>query len=218
MEPNSPVEFMTSLALAFFAGSIPFGLIISRFFKVKNLRGQGSGNIGATNVSRVLGFWPAGFITFCLDVAKGALPVLLITPIGCKAIALLFSGDSEVGNCSFNLPLQWAVGLFSILGHCFSPWVHFKGGKGVATGFGVALVLSSSAALMGIAGFILTFLSTRISSLSSIVGLLLTAVAYLALNPLGPHLWLGAAMLFVIFMRHEANIDALLQNKEKSFR
>lgn len=206
------------LLVSFLLGSIPFGLFVARVFKVKDLPQRGSGNIGATNVSRVVGFWPAGFITFLLDVIKGALAVLLAMPMGSRALAMILGIGSEANPVEVGQTLSWAAGFFSVLGHCYSPWLHFKGGKGVATGLGVVLVLSPISALFGLVGFALTFMHRRIASLSSIAGLILTATAYMVLNPVGVHLWVGAAMLFLVLIRHEANIDALLENREKSFR
>lgn len=209
---------------AFLIGSIPFGLLIARAFHVRDLTRQGSGNIGATNVSRVVGFWPAGFLTFVLDVAKGALPLLILAFTGLYASLLnRLGGASAGGNAlagTVPLPLWilWTAGLFTVLGHCFSPWLQFRGGKGVATGFGAFLVLSPLSALAGILGFAITFLNTRIGSLSSLVGLAMTVAAYLVLNPVGVHAWAGAAIVLVILVRHQGNIQALLKGREKSFR
>ncbi len=204
-------------SFAFFLGSIPFGLLVARIFKVKNLDQRGSGNIGATNVSRVIGFWPAGFVTFLLDVGKGSLAVFLVTSLGVQFLTLLFGGVVEFTSLDITPSLQWATGLLVMLGHCYSPWLNFKGGKGVATAFGVILILSPIAALAGVIGFVLAFIHKRIVSLASISGLLVAAIACLIWNPIGVHLWIGVAMLFLVLIRHEVNIDALLENTEKPF-
>jgi glycerol-3-phosphate acyltransferase PlsY len=203
----------TACLVAFLLGSIPFGVIVARAFKVTDLTRRGSGNIGATNVSRVVGFWPAGAITFALDVLKGTLPVFLASPAGVAWIAPMIGLDAT------HLPefFPWAVGLSAVLGHCFTPWLRFKGGKGVATGFGVIVVLSPWAALAGIVAFSLAFLARRVGSLSSLVGLSVAAVAELVFEPLGPHLLLGAAIIVLIVYRHESNIDALLAGSENRF-
>jgi glycerol-3-phosphate acyltransferase PlsY len=196
--------------IAFLLGSVPFGLLMARAFRVHDLRSQGSGNIGATNVSRVVGFWPAGALTFLLDVLKGFLPVLLVS-----LPAVQGSWNLEISEMTI-----WLVGLFAVLGHCFSPWVRFKGGKGVATGFGVILVLSPWAALGGIVAFAFTFLKTKTGSLASIAGLVMTVITHLVLHDrqsLGAYTWVGAAIIFVILMRHESNLDSLLQGQERSF-
>ncbi len=214
----TPENLLTGFVfiLSFLIGSIPFGMIIARFFQVKNLSQKGSGNIGASNVTRVIGFWPAGFLTFALDLLKGVLSILLASPSGSHFLSMVLSGFQESHDFQFSLFAIWMAGLFSILGHCYSPWLHFKGGKGVATGLGVILVLSPISAMVGVITFALTFYYKRIASLSSISGLILAAVTYLILNPVGVHLCVGAAIVLVILIRHEANIDALLENREKS--
>lgn len=205
-----------SCLIAFLLGSIPFGLIVSRLADGGDLRQQGSGNIGATNVSRILGFWPWGLLTFVLDLIKGALPVFLLGSGRAQWLVanLLYEGAHwEVTRMD-----EWAVALACVLGHCFSPWLRFKGGKGVATGFGAILVLSPLTALVGAAAFGLAFAATRTGSLSSLTGILAAAATHLVYEPLGPHLWIGAALILVILIRHETNLDALLQNREKTLR
>ncbi len=187
--------------IAFLIGSIPVGLIVSKIFGVQNLRTAGSGNIGATNVSRVVGFWPAGFITFVLDFAKGAA-----LPLFCK----LFG--------QFDAFELWTLGLCSVGGHCFSPWLRFKGGKGVATGLGVVFVLSPFSAFFGALFFAFVFLQYRISSLASLAGLMVATITYLILDPIEKQSWIAGALVLLILIRHEVNIDALLQNKERGFK
>lgn len=205
------------LVIAFILGSIPFGLIIARLFKVNNLTERGSGNIGATNVSRVVGFWPAGFFTFLLDALKGAIATALATPAGLRLWTLALSRfeSADPPEFQFGQTVIWLCGLFAVLGHCFSPWLRFKGGKGVATGLGVACVLSPLSALAGIIAFATAYSLNKISSLASIAGLLMAATCYVMLNPAGIHAIAGVALLFVILMRLEKNIDALLENREK---
>ncbi len=201
---------------AFLVGSIPFGLIVARAFKVKDLTGRGSGNIGATNVSRVIGFWPAGFLTLFLDIVKGSAPVALIAYTGlAESLGSLMQVPESAAQVT---PLLiWSVGLFCVLGHCFSPWLHFKGGKGVATGVGVILVLSPLSALAGVIGFVCAFMLTQVGAMGSLTGLIFAAAAYLVMNPVGAQAWAGAAMLFVILIRHEGNLDRMLENRENKF-
>jgi acyl phosphate:glycerol-3-phosphate acyltransferase len=201
------------LALAFMLGSIPFGLIVARLFKVNDLSSRGSGNIGATNVSRVLGFWPAGAMTLGLDMLKGMVPLFLIMPLGFS----LWSETFQINGTQVSPLLIWATGLAAVMGHCFSPWLKFKGGKGVATGFGVILVLSPFSAMAGLLGFVITFLSTRTGSLSSLAGLFVAAIAHLTFYSTASYLWFGAAVITVILIRHESNLDALLESREKKF-
>jgi glycerol-3-phosphate acyltransferase PlsY len=195
-----------AFAACFFIGSIPFGLIVARAFKVNDLTSRGSGNIGATNVSRVLGFWPAGFLTLLLDFAKGAAPVYL-----------MMSG-ALAPDRPFSVIEVWIAALLAVVGHCYSPWLRFKGGKGVATGFGVLVALAPLSAACGVIGFGVAFAMTRIGSLSSLTGLACATIACLVAGGYGPHLWLGAALVLLILIRHEGNLDAILESREKTFR
>lgn len=206
---------------AFLLGSIPFGLFMARAFQVNDLQSRGSGNIGATNVSRVVGFWPAGALTFLLDVLKGLIPVLLLS---LPSVQGFWSGWWEsLGRSGVEISenVIWLVGFFAVCGHCFSPWVRFKGGKGVATGFGVIVVLSPWAGLAGILTFAFVFLKTKIGSLASISGLTVVALVHLIWNDhhsYGMYSWFGAAILALILIRHESNLDGLLQGAERSFK
>jgi acyl phosphate:glycerol-3-phosphate acyltransferase len=205
---------------AFLMGSIPFGILMAKAFNVKDLQSQGSGNIGATNVARVAGFWPAGFLTFLLDCLKGTIAVLVVSlPAFQNWWQNIWSQQSSY-NGLIEINTIWMVGFCAVLGHCFSPWVKFKGGKGVATGLGVIAVLTPIAAVIGISGFAFCFFKTRLGSLSSIVGLTATAISYLVEKPTeeyGAYLWIGAAMIALIIIRHESNIDALLTGSERKF-
>ena len=142
--------------VAFLLGSIPFGLLIARAFGVGNLRDAGSGNIGATNVSRVVGFWPAGFLTLLLDALKGMIYVLAF-----KEGWIAIQGFEPT---PFAL---WLFGFAAVLGHCFSPWLKLNGGKGVATTYGVLLALAPLSGGIGILGFLFAFLVTRVGSVGS---------------------------------------------------
>jgi glycerol-3-phosphate acyltransferase PlsY len=211
------ISFQVCILLgAFLLGSIPFGVLVARAFKIKDLRVKGSGNIGATNVSRVVGFWPAGFLTFLFDLLKGAGPIALMAYTGLPDAlgSLIHIQDGS----SLTTPLLlWSMGLFAVLGHCYSPWIQFKGGKGVATAFGVLAVLSPLSALAGLIGYVCAFMLTKVSSVGSLTGLTLTAVAYLVMNPVTAATGPGALLIFVILIRHEANLDALLENRERHF-
>ncbi|MDA0713583.1 MAG: glycerol-3-phosphate 1-O-acyltransferase PlsY [bacterium] len=131
-------QVLLLFVFAYLLGSIPFGLILSNYFKKVDPRNIGSGNIGATNVIRAAGF-KVGLLTFILDFSKGAIPVWL-------ALSLGFSYESQA-----------VVGLLAVIGHCFPVWLSFSGGKGVATGFGVILVLSLLLAGITYLGFLIAF-------------------------------------------------------------
>ena len=158
-------------------GSIPFGLLITKAFGKRDIRDEGSGNIGATNVSRVLGFWPWGLATFVLDLGKGALGAWL----GSEWVASFLNQVFTSVNGIETLPsISWIAAVMAVAGHCFSPWIGFSGGKGVATGVG-AFGLSPIPAAVGLIVFAFVFATQKIVSLSSIAGLVATAVAQVSL-------------------------------------
>jgi acyl phosphate:glycerol-3-phosphate acyltransferase len=185
--------------LSFLLGSIPFGLIVAKIYGVGNLRGQGSGNIGATNVARVVGFWPAGFITFLLDAIKG---LIVVAPIKFQWL--------PDGLPSSNV-LFWAIGLAAMLGHCYSPWLRFNGGKGVATTFGVIGLLAPFSGLVGGFVFGMTYLATRVGAAGSLLGLLAAISVHRIFYPFEPSMLIFGLMVFIAISRHESNLDALLE-------
>jgi glycerol-3-phosphate acyltransferase PlsY len=145
-----PITVLLIPTFAYLLGSIPFGLLVAKVFGRGDVRKEGSGNIGATNVSRVAGPL-AGILTLLLDGAKGAAAVL---------VAGRYSNDSAM----------WMViaGLAALVGHCFPVWLKFKGGKGVATAAGVYLALCPPAFLAGLILFLLVASVSRYVSLGSV--------------------------------------------------
>ena len=180
--------------VAYILGSVPFGLIVARLHGV-DLRGQGSGNIGATNALRVMGR-KAGALTLLGDLLKGSLAVWL---------ALYFSGR-EAGIIA---------AAAAVLGHDFSVFAGFKGGKGVATSFGVLLALEPVLAAIGFGAWILTVLAFRYSSLGALVSFGLLPLWCLILK--GGDRTLMALAFFLtalIFFKHRGNIGRLVRGEE----
>ena len=180
----------------FLIGSIPFGYVLVRLLRGDDVRRHGSGNIGATNVGRLLG--KGGWLaTLLLDAGKGAAAVLIARAIAPEA------------------PAAAAVaGLGAILGHCYSPWMAFRGGKGVATMLGTFLVLAPLATAVSVAVFAVGAFITRTVSAAS---LLATAAL------VGAVIWQGgdralvlaaAVTLAVVVSRHRDNIGRLLRGEE----
>jgi glycerol-3-phosphate acyltransferase PlsY len=190
---------------AYLLGSIPFGYLLVRFFLKEDIRAKGSGNIGATNVIRS-GAKKLGALTFLLDVCKGIVAVLIVSRIVLAPV-----------------PHQNAAALAAlcaILGHIYTVWLRFKGGKGVATALGVFLALAPYAALAGLAVFVFVFALSKYVSLASI----LAAVAFAPAAMLLPHRAYTPLMIAVIFAvpviviaRHHQNIARLLNGTEYRF-
>jgi glycerol-3-phosphate acyltransferase PlsY len=188
------------ILISFLMGSIPFGLIFVRCFTRKDIRKQGSGNIGATNVRRAAGTSMALLVLIC-DVLKGALPVL--------ATGWMMSRTTDTA---------WIVAIAAqaaILGHMFPVFLKFKpSGKGVATALGVFGVLSPIAVLAGLGMFIILVTMTRRASVGSLGGAA-TLIPAVWLTTFEPSFTLSATLTAVlIFLRHKDNIERLLQGRE----
>jgi acyl phosphate:glycerol-3-phosphate acyltransferase len=194
--------FLLTAAFSYLLGSIPFGYILVRTFRGQDIRQTGSGNIGATNVSRTS---PGlGSLTLVLDALKGLAAV---------AIAhLLFPGHNT---------LLGVAALFAILGHMFPVWLRFRGGKGVATGLGSFVVLTPKTILVMIAIFVVIFLAFRYVSLASILTVALFPLLVWVLEPYRNNpqmLSLIAAGSLLIIAKHHQNIRRLLAGTESRFQ
>jgi glycerol-3-phosphate acyltransferase PlsY len=187
--------------LSYLLGAIPTSYWVGRGFHGIDLRQHGSGNLGATNVYRVLG-WKAALPVMVVDVAKGFIP------------AWLFPRLDEA-------PWTWALayGTAAVLGHVYSLWVGFKGGKGVATSGGVLLGLAPWAMLAGFLVWLAVVLTTRIVSLGSILAAITVPVATLLLPSEGgrPLLWFTTALGAFVIWAHRANVRRLLRGEEHRF-
>src|SRR5215472_15538736 len=192
------------LVLAYLLGSIPFGLLLAKLFGGSDLRKSGSGNIGATNVARVVGP-AAGILTLLLDAAKGALAVWL---------AGRLSGQSAT--------MIMLAGVAALLGHCFPVWLKFKGGKGVATALGVFLMLAPLAALCAASFFLLVVFLWRYVSLSSVsAAAAMPLLVYFLWAPgHAPPLVVIFGTLFaagLVIVKHDANLQRLVDGTEPKF-
>ena len=193
---------------AYFLGSIPVGYLLVRIFRRQDIRSVGSGNIGATNVLRTGGIG-LGAATFLLDVLKGSTAVWLGGALG----AWLTSGVAV-------RDAQALAALFAVLGHMFTCWLHFHGGKGVATGFGVFLVASPWAALAAIGVFAVVFALSRYVSVSSIVAAI-SFMVFAWFFPPGPNppvfYAVECIIALLIIVKHHQNIRRLLNGTEARF-
>lgn len=193
-----------SLPLAFFAaallGSTPFGVLVPRFLGGSDPRTAGSGNIGATNVIRTSG-WLPGLLTLGGDALKGTLAVALLPP-------LLTGGHPA--------PLlhQSAAALGAVLGHMFSPFTGFRGGKGVATGLGVFLYWMPGPAGWATLVFAAAVAGTRYVSVGSILGACALPLAGTLLGYPDPAVFTAALIAALIIRRHSDNIRRLLRGEE----
>jgi glycerol-3-phosphate acyltransferase PlsY len=191
------VTFWLLVAFAYAVGSIPFGLLMGRMFADVDVRTMGSGNIGATNVNRVLGR-KLGALTLLCDLSKGALCVLL---------AKLLLPHRELDHL-------W-IGFAAFLGHCYPLYLGFKGGKGVATAAGILLFVSPYTALLGLLVWIVVVKISKVSSLGALVAsICIPAIAYVLERDLRLT-FVMTLMMGIVVWRHRENIARLRQGAEK---
>jgi glycerol-3-phosphate acyltransferase PlsY len=180
---------------------IPFGYILAKQFAKVDIKNAGSGNIGATNVLRVVKEKDAklakklGAITLLLDALKGAVMVLVAKMLGAPEGVL------------------WTIAVLAVIGHCFSAFLAFEGGKGVATGIGVLAIMTPLSALVAIVVWFASAKGLKISSLSSLIGLVALLISSYIIYPNIPHapIWVIA---FIIFYKHIPNIIRLINKQE----
>ncbi len=193
---------------AYLLGSIPTGYLLVRFFRHQDIRSVGSGNIGATNVLRT-GGKALGAATFLLDIFKGCAAVWL----GEWAAAHVLLGADPRN-------IEALAALSAVLGHMFPVWLRFRGGKGVATGFGVFLVAAPLAALAAIAVFGIILALTRYVSLASILAAASFPVfAWLLVEGDRPPFYSAVqiAVALLIILKHHQNVRRLLAGTESRF-
>ena len=193
------------LPAAFLCGAIPFGYLIARVIYRADIRTLGSGNIGMTNVWRNFGAG-AGIATLILDAVKGAAPVLagrwvLHAPFGADTnrIALMLGG----------------LALAAILGHTFTPFLHFKGGKGVATALGAVTALIGVWVLIPAGVFAVVLAAFRYVSLGSLTAAAALLACTIAIPSIRAYMWLGIAAAALVAWTHRENIGRLLTGKER---
>lgn len=194
--------------LGYVLGSIPFGLLLTRLAGLGDIRGIGSGNIGATNVLRT-GRKDIAIATLLLDGGKAALAALLALWIAPNTAAQLNLGHIDI---AFSAAV--AAGAFALLGHCFPVWLGFKGGKGVATFFGFLFALDWRSGILAAIIWLAMAYSFRFSSLAALTAAAAAPVIALLVEAPEP---LPIALVFVsalIFWRHKDNIRRLAAGQE----
>jgi len=170
------------LLFAFVVGSIPFGLLVGRAFFKTDIRAGGSGNIGAANALRTLGR-SAGLAVLVLDALKGVVAVvvawqlLLRVPLYLAAYGARIEIDAASGPIFALVPL---AGIAAVLGHCYTPWLRFRGGKGVATFLGATIALAPASGLAFVAVWLAIVIATGFASLGSMLGALAAGIVLIA--------------------------------------
>ena len=184
-----------SLVLGYLLGSIPSGWLAGRWLKGIYLRELGSGSTGATNVLRQVGKGPA-LVVFLIDVGKGAAAVLLARAFG----------QSDW--------IQVLAGLTALAGHIWPVWLNFKGGKAVATGFGMFLGLAWPVGLASFGVFLLTLWLFRIVSLSSVLAAVSLPLLMIRFSGIGSYILIALVAMGLVLWRHRSNLSRILEGSE----
>ncbi|MFK5938325.1 MAG: glycerol-3-phosphate 1-O-acyltransferase PlsY [Sulfurimonas sp.] len=196
---NTNIQFFIA---AYLVGGIPFGLLLAKQFAGVDIKASGSQSIGATNVLRVVKETnpslakKLGGATLALDALKGVV-VLTIA---------YFMGMSE--------STLWGIGVLAVVGHCFSPYLNFEGGKGIATGMGVMMFMLPYETLIALVVWGVLAKTLKISSISSLTGVLSLLVSSFYLHPDMPHAPV-VLIVFILFYKHIPNIIRLVKGEEK---
>ncbi len=202
------ISYIVGIILSYLLGGIPFGYLIA-ITKGIDIRTEGSGNIGATNVSRVLGR-KYGLIIFFLDMFKGFVAVFFVP--------LLFSGI-KFPTTADNL-LVILCGFSAVLGHAFPVYLKFRGGKAVATSFGIFVWLAPLAIAISFGAWITTVLVSRYVSLGSMIGTLalVGVIIWVVDSPFGENryiTYLSVAVAILVVIKHASNIKRIISGTEK---
>ena len=197
--------FLTLIFLfGYFLGSIPFGLILTKISGLGDIRKIGSGNIGATNVLRT-GNKKIALFTLLLDGGKGAVAIYLITIILTKVF------DNNFDMVGF---YQCNVAISAVVGHCFPIWLRFKGGKGVATGFGVILSLNLNIGIVALLIWVLIAKVFKISSMSALIAYFLIPILMFYYETEIIYFLSSFLISLVCYVQHRENIKRLIKRSE----
>ena len=197
---NTNVQFFI---VAYLVGGIPFGLLLAKKFAGVDVKKSGSGSIGATNVLRVVKESnPAlakklGIATLALDAFKGVVVLL----------AAYFMGMSEA--------TLWAIAVLAVVGHCFSPYLNFEGGKGIATGMGVMMFMLPYETLIALVVWGVLAKTLKISSVSSLTGVAALLISSFFIHPEMPHAPI-VLIVFILYYKHIPNIIRVFKGEEKA--
>ena len=215
MKKSGILEFLLSIVTApnfwcyvaaYLIAAIPFGLLIGRYLGGVDIKSEGSGSIGATNVLRVLKTRDPqkakklAILTVVCDALKGAAPILIARALG------------------FDPNVLWGMAVFAVLGHCFSPYLKFNGGKGIATGAGVLACFIPIELIIALAIWFVVGKAVKISSVASLAAALALVIASYLIHPQMPGINTHAPIfliVFIVFYKHAPNIARLLRGEEK---
>jgi glycerol-3-phosphate acyltransferase PlsY len=200
------------VSLLLFVGFVPITLLVVHLFRTEGVTSAGSQRWDVIEISRCMGFWPAGFLAFMGEAGKAAGAVFLLTPAGLRLWLPTVGWDLQQAD----MGMAWVGGAMLLLGHCFNPIMRFQGGRGISCLAGCLVVLSPFAALAAALGAALCAMKTRQAELSSLCGLMAAAMVHLVVIQKGTPEWIGVLMLLFVAYRHRADLDRLLDARERT--
>ena len=201
---HSHLFFLGVFLFGYFMGSIPFGLLLSKLFGLGDIRKIGSGNIGATNVLRT-GNKKIALLTLILDGTKGALAIYVVS------ISPSFIEFHLTNNINL---FQSLVAVSAVIGHCFPIWLNFKGGKGVATGFGTIIFLNMYVGVIALLIWVSIAKLFRISSLSALISYLFIPISMFFFTSEKSFFIASVLISLICYLQHRENIKRLLNGSE----
>ncbi len=201
---HSHLLFLSFFLFGYFMGSIPFGLLLSKLFGLGDIRKIGSGNIGATNVLRT-GNKKIAFLTLILDGTKGALAIYVVS------LSPSFVEFNLANNINH---FQSLVAVSAVIGHCFPIWLNFKGGKGVATGFGTIIFLNMYVGVIALLIWVSIAKLFRISSLSALISYLFIPILMFFFTSEKSFFIASVLISLICYLQHRDNIKRLLNGSE----
>ena len=201
---HSHLIFLIVFLFGYFMGSIPFGLLLSKLFGLGDIRKIGSGNIGATNVLRT-GNKKIALLTLILDGTKGAFAIYVVS------ISASFIEFHLTNNINL---FQSLVAVSAVIGHCFPIWLNFKGGKGVATGFGTIIFLNMYVGVIALLIWVSIAKLFRISSLSALISYLFIPISMFFFTSEKSFFIASVLISSICYLQHRENIKRLLNGSE----
>ena len=201
---HSHLLFLSFFLFGYFMGSIPFGLLLSKLSGLGDIRKVGSGNIGATNVLRT-GNKKIALLTLILDGTKGALAIYVVS------ISPSFIEFHLTNNINL---FQSLVAVSAVIGHCFPIWLNFKGGKGVATGFGTIIFLNIYVGVIALLIWLSIAKLYRISSLSALISYLFIPISMFFFTSEKSFFIASVLISSICYLQHRENIKRLLNGSE----
>ena len=201
---NSHLLYLSVFLFGYFMGSIPFGLLLTKISGLGDIRNIGSGNIGATNVLRT-GNKKVAFLTLILDGTKGTLAIYVVS------ISQSFVEFNLANNINH---FQSLVAVSAVIGHCFPIWLNFKGGKGVATGFGTIIFINMYVGVLALLIWVSIAKLFRISSLSALISYLFIPILMFFFTSEKSFFIASILISLICYLQHRENIKRLLNGSE----